>query len=310
MANYSIQDKVIKILKLGRFFFVFGGFFLYSIGALFAVLNGAELDIIKFLTGYMILFLGHLSVSYSNDYFDFDADSIGEKTNVSGGSGILQLDPSLKETSKWIAVSLILCSIIIGTSFTLKYNYSPIFLCYIVFGNLLGWFYTAPPIRLSYRGLGEISTMLAIGFVVPGMGYYVMKGLIDLNYIIFSIPLLLYGIYFILSVEIPDMETDIISGKKNFVTKNGRALSLKLILLVTIISTSMYVIFQASELSDIGINFYMVALLSIVPLTFAALGLNNNTKEKSAEIAFNNLNALILFAVLTNIYFLVRLIGF
>jgi hypothetical protein len=54
----------------------------------------------------------------------------------------------------------------------------------------------------------------------------------------------------------------------------------------------------------------MVALLSIVPLTFAALGLNNNTKEKSAEIAFNNLNALILFAVLTNIYFLVRLIGF
>lgn len=308
MTNFSVQDKVINILKLGRFFFVFGGFFLYSLGALFAVLNGADLDIVKFFIGYVILFLGHLSVSYSNDYFDFDADGMGEKTNVSGGSGILHLDPSLKETSKWIAISLIAASLILGTAFTLKYNYSLLFLCYIAFGNLLGWFYTAPPIRLSYRGLGEISTMLAIGFVVPGMGYYVMKRGIDLNFIIFSIPLLLYGIYFILSVEIPDMKTDAISGKKNFVTKNGRGLSLKLIFLVTIFATYMYMIFQILELHDIAINFYMVALLSLVPLIFAALGLKHNYRENPAKIAFNNLNALILFAVLTNIYFLIRLI--
>lgn len=308
MADYSVQDKVIKILKLGRFFFVFGGFFLFSLGALFAVLNRAQLDLAKFLTGYVILFLGHLSVSYSNDYFDFDADTMGNKTNVSGGSGILQLDPSLKKTSKWIAISLILTSIILGTGFTYKYNYSLFFLLYVIFGNLLGWFYTAPPIRLSYRGLGEISTMLAIGFVVPGMGYYVMKGMIDVNFVIFSIPLLLYGIYFILSVELPDMETDAISGKNNFVTKNGRNLSLILIFLVTVISTLIYIIFQNFILIDKGINFYFVALLSIVPLLFAWLGLKYDSREKSAQIAFNNLNALILFAILTNIYFLTNII--
>jgi 1,4-dihydroxy-2-naphthoate octaprenyltransferase len=144
MNSFFIQDKIIIILKLGRFFFVFGGLFLFLVGALFAVLTGAELNIGKLIFGYLILFLGHLSVSYSNDYFDFEADKFGEKTNVSGGSGILQNDPSLRETSKWIAVSLITISIILGAVFTLHYNYSLIFLGYVIFGNLLGWFYTAP----------------------------------------------------------------------------------------------------------------------------------------------------------------------
>lgn len=309
MGYYSIHEKVINILKLGRFFFVMGGFFLFSVGALFAVLTGAQLEINKFLLGYLILFLGHLSVSYSNDYFDFDADKLGEKTNVSGGSGILQMDPSLRNISKLIAISLILISIILGFIFTINYNYPWIFLGYVIFGNLLGWFYTAPPIRLSYRGLGEISTMIAIGLIVPGMGYYVMKGLIDINYLLFTIPLLMYGIYFILSVEIPDMETDTVSGKKGFVTKNGRKLSLKIIFMTTLFATLAYIIFQMTDVFRLNVNFFVVSALSLIPLLFGTLGLNKESRVNSAKIAFNNLNALILFAVLVNVYFLIVTMG-
>jgi len=250
-----------------------------------------------------------MSVSYSNDYFDFEADKLGEKTNVSGGSGILQIDPSLRKISKWIAISLILISIILGFFFTIKYNYPWVFMGYVIFGNLLGWFYTAPPIRLSYRGLGEISTMLAIGFVVPGMGYYVMKGLIDTNYLLFTIPLLMYGIYFILSVEIPDMETDTLSGKKSFVTKNGRKLSLKMIFLVALFATAMYIVFQITNLFELNVNFFIVSVLSLIPLLFSTLALNKDSRAKSVKIAFINLNALILFAFLTNIYFLIITLG-
>ena len=309
MRYYSTQKKVINILKLGRFLFVIGGFFLFSVGALFAVLTGAKLEINKFLLGYLILFLGHLSVSYSNDYFDFDADKLGEKTNVSGGSGILQMNPSLRNISKLIAISLILISIILGFIFTIKYNYPWIFLGYVIFGNLLGWFYTAPPIRLSYRGLGEISTMIAIGLIVPGMGYYVMKGLIDINYLLFTIPLLMYGIYFILSVEIPDMETDTASGKKGFVTKNGRKISLKIIFLATLIATLAYIIFQITDVFELNVNFFVVSALSLIPLLFGILGLNKESRVNSAKIAFNNLNALIFFAVLVNVYFLIVTMG-
>ena len=289
--------------------FVMGGFFLYSVGALFGVLTGAELEINKFVIGYTILFLGHLSVSYSNDYFDFDADKLGERTNVSGGSGILQIDPSLRQTSKFLAISLIVISIILGFIFTINYKFSLLFLGYVVFGNLLGWFYTAPPIRLSYRGLGEISTMLAIGFVVPGMGYYVMKGAIDMNYLLFTIPLLMYGIYFILSVEMPDMETDTLSGKKGFVTKNGRKLSLKIIFLAALFATMIYIVFQITNLFELNVNFIIVSGISLIPLLFGSIGLNKNSRAKSVKIAFNNLNALILFAFLTNIYFLIITLG-
>lgn len=308
MKSFSIQNKIINILKLGRFFFVFGGLFLFLVGALFAVLMGAELNFGKLIFGYFILFLGHLSVSYSNDYFDFEADKFGEKTSVSGGSGILQSDPSLRKVSKWMAISLIMISIILGFIFTLYYKYSLVFLGYVIFGNLLGWFYTAPPLRLSYRGLGEISTMFAIGFVVPGMGYFVMRGFIDTSYLLFTIPLLMYGIYFILSVEIPDMETDTLSGKRSFVTKNGRNLSLKIIFLAALFSSISYSIFHIINLFELNINFLIIFVLSWIPLLFSLMGLNNDSKIKSVKIAFKNLNGLILFAFLTNIYFLIKII--
>jgi 1,4-dihydroxy-2-naphthoate octaprenyltransferase len=149
--------------------------------------------------------------------------------------------------------------------------------------------------------------MLAIGFVVPGMGYYVMKGLINTNYLLFTIPLLMYGIYFILSVEIPDMETDTLSGKKSFVTKNGRKLSLKMIFLAALFATVTYIVFQMTNLFELNVNFFMVSVLSLIPLLFSALALNKDSRAKSIKVAFINLNALILFAVLTNIYFLIRI---
>ena len=149
--------------------------------------------------------------------------------------------------------------------------------------------------------------MLAIGFVVPGMGYYVMKGLINTNYLLSTIPLLMYGIYFILSVEIPDMETDTLSGKKSFVTKNGRKLSLKMIFLAALFATVTYIVFQMTNLFELNVNFFMVSVLSLIPLLFSALALNKDSRAKSIKVAFINLNALILFAVLTNIYFLIRI---
>ena len=51
----------------------------------------------------------------------------------------------------------------------------------ILSGNLLGWYYSAPPLKLSYRGFSEIATVLT-GFIVPGVGYVVLMGNIDLYF--------------------------------------------------------------------------------------------------------------------------------
>jgi 1,4-dihydroxy-2-naphthoate octaprenyltransferase len=40
----------------------------------------------------------------------------------------------------------------------------------------VGWFYTAPPLKLSYRGLSELSALLAVSVFISGMGYFVASG--------------------------------------------------------------------------------------------------------------------------------------
>src|SRR5690606_16511018 len=80
---------LIKIIKLGRPQFVVGGFLLFCVGALLAVLFNAEFILSKFIFGYTILFTAHLALHYSNDYFDVNTDQYTSPTPISGGSGIL-----------------------------------------------------------------------------------------------------------------------------------------------------------------------------------------------------------------------------
>jgi 1,4-dihydroxy-2-naphthoate octaprenyltransferase len=88
-------------------------------------------------------------------------------------------------------------------------------------GNLLGWYYTAPPLKLSYRRLGELATMAAAGFIMPAAGYAAASGRLDAFFLQSSIPLLLYGLVFILSVEVPDIDEDTAGGKKTWAAALG-----------------------------------------------------------------------------------------
>ena len=63
---------------------------------------------VKFILGYMIVFIAQLSVSFSNDYFDIEADRFTKKTLFSGGSKVLVEHPELRRFSKWLAISLII----------------------------------------------------------------------------------------------------------------------------------------------------------------------------------------------------------
>jgi len=78
-----------ELIVLGRFHFVLGGLLLYTLGYLLAVSAGISFSMDLFLWGYAILFFAHLSVHYSNDFFDAKGDRISKPTLFSGGSGVL-----------------------------------------------------------------------------------------------------------------------------------------------------------------------------------------------------------------------------
>jgi 1,4-dihydroxy-2-naphthoate octaprenyltransferase len=292
MAN--INRTLVNIIKLG--------FSLYLLGALLAVASGAAFSIERFILGYIVLMTGHLSVHYSNDYFDYEVDSKTKAGTLSGGSGILPKHPELLPFAKWFGLTLAILSVALGVAFTLIFAFPLTYLGFALFGNLMSWYYTAPPVRLAYRGFGEIATMLAVGFLMPAIGDFSQFGMaFSPLFMVFLVPLLLYSLSFIINVEIPDMEGDIASGKRNFIARHGRATGFLVIGLLTVLTTAYLVVLS---IGHYPIDFRPALLFSIVPLLPALYGLikKPTARESAVTIVKINVGCFLLFILLMDAY--------
>ena len=304
------MNKRLKlIIELGRLRFLFGGFFLYTLGVLLAIVSGTSFSVIYFVFGYAIMLPAHLSLSYSNNYFDIEVDKFNKPISISGGSKILIENPELVSLCKKIAISLIFLSVLLACIFIFLFSYPLTYLFFIIFGNLLGWFYTAPPIKLAYRGFGEIANMINMGFLMPGIGYWTMSGSLDLFFFSFAIAFLLYGLNFIIIVETPDMEGDKKANKNTLVTKIGRKNSYKIII-ISLLMTSLYFLFITyMSFFNEYISYSIVYFLSLVPLIIAIYGWFKEpfSKDIAVKTAQINMYTLIFFILTINIYLVIIL---
>lgn len=96
-----------RLLRVARPQFLITGLFLFVFGDSWAILLGAPFSLSRIILGYLVLLPAHLSISYSNDYFDVEVDQHGKPTFFSGGSGVLVNHPGLRKPAKWVAVVLI-----------------------------------------------------------------------------------------------------------------------------------------------------------------------------------------------------------
>jgi 1,4-dihydroxy-2-naphthoate octaprenyltransferase len=295
---------MIKLLRLARPQFLIASLVLFTMGAAWAIILGAEPGFWKLFWGYLIVFCAQLSVSFSNDYFDSETDGFGDPSLFAGGSGILVRNPELKVPARRAAVALILLSLALGILFTIYYEYPRWFFGLILIGNLLGWFYAAPPLSLSYRGLGEISTSLAAGAFLPGMGYLAATGTLDGNGLVIMIPLLLIGLAFILSVEIPDIEADRLGGKKTWVVRWGRSFGFHVIGILLLAVAGYYFLVPTIAAEPLPVNFQILGFFSLLPLCAVCVGIVKRPEGKQESTAIVNIiiGAMIAFFVLTDTY--------
>lgn len=296
-------SALVQFIRLGRFRFLLAGFLPFLAGAFFALLRGADVTLAQFLLGYSAMACAHLSTNYSNDVFDADADRFGEVSPISGGSGVLVQEPSLKSYAKGFALGLMALSIAIGWIFLTIYSFPIYFLVFGVAGNLIGWYYTAPPIRLAYRGLGEVTNMITFGLLMPGSGYFVAMGTLDLPFFLFSIPFFLYGLVFITSVEMPDREGDIAGGKPTLIVRKGRLFGFGLIALAAFVASCTTVFFAFEGLFS-PLNFWPVVLISFIPLGIALWGFRHRCVERIPALRYVQANILgyLLFTGLVAMY--------
>jgi 1,4-dihydroxy-2-naphthoate polyprenyltransferase len=273
-----------KLLSLARPHFLIAGIILFLFGASWAILTGASFSLPRLIFGYLIVLTAHLSVSYSNDYFDVEVDRLSTPTLFSGGSGVLVNHPELRRHAKRIALALILCSLVLGILFLIIYSYPFWFLVYVLVANMLGWFYSAPPLSLAYRGLGELSTSVTAGLLLPGMGYLVMMGHLNGDAMIFVIPLMLYGLAFILAVEIPDEEFDRLGDKRTFVVRKGRSFGFILLGVSLLIATGYFFCFQWLSSRTYPLDFRLLGFLSLLPLGAGVMGMLKKPIERKKAI--------------------------
>lgn len=303
------MGQVAEVIKLGRFPFLGAGLILYAAGGLLAGVQTGQFSIERFIMGYAIVMPAHLSVSYSNDYYDFENDNPDAVTSYTGGSGVLQRHPELRGFARNFAVTLIMLSVSISVLYASVYG-NAIVVLLAVLGNLLGWFYSAPPIKLSYRGLGEIATSLT-GFIFPGMGYAVISGGLDTSLLLFSISLMLLQMVFIVNVEIPDLREDLEGGKRTLPVRIGVDGSRRIMVLSASAAALLFGLLEFSPRFAESINFLIMALLSLmvtVPCLHAFLS-GSDTRDDIVRKSEIVMNSLVAFGILNTLYLISIMAG-
>jgi 1,4-dihydroxy-2-naphthoate octaprenyltransferase len=300
-----MSASIVKMLRVARLQFLICGMALFAFGSLWAILLGAPISVSRILLGYLVLLPAHLSISYSNDYFDVDVDKNDKPTAFTGGSGVLVDHPGLRKPALWIGIILIFCSLAIGIAFQILYSFPIWFLGLVLLGNLLGWFYSAPPIRLAYRGLGELSMAISIGLLIPGFAFLVTSGQITQDGLLFIIPLTLYGLGFILNVEIPDMESDRLGNKRTWVARKGRRFGFTVIASSFLLATLFFLCFPWLTSRIYPVDFRILFILSLLPLAPGCIGLLRRPIEKRSATRIVNgiMVAIAAFCFLLDGYF-------
>lgn len=287
-----------------RLHIVVGGLLAFTVGALLGYANGGTFNPAVFAVCYATVFFGDLSTHFSNDYFDVKQDKMRQRKTAFSNRKILTEKPEMLSTTKKIAVTLLVVSLLIS-GLAVILQIAPLMLLLIMIGaNFLGWFYSAPPLRLVSKGLGEIAIALAVGFAIPTVGYLSSKGAIDGWFGIFVAPFILYAFMLAFSLEAPDIENDRLGDKKTLGATKGAKAVFSLVFFLALAAFLLFLYF-ALQTTESPVNLYVMTTFSAIPLTAGLLGLIQAFKEKNTQI-ISAINVVSLFTI--NLLFLGYLI--
>ena len=206
-------------ISLSRLTFLPGGLLACALGVAVARQEHHALSWAAYLQAQWLVTSFHLMTHYSNEYFDRESDRGAVRTPFSGGSGVLVAG----ELPASLALRAALASAASGTlavaTFIGHGNTTTALLGLAV--GALAWAYSAPPLRLLARGLGELTTSLVVGSLVPLLAYAAQTGAIDGVALAATLPSALSVFLMMIALEVPDLACDTASGKHNLLVRLG-----------------------------------------------------------------------------------------
>jgi len=233
------------------------------VGALIAFNRTGDLKVANLIFAELIALFVLIATAFGNDYADAETDRLNQSFNMfSGGSRVIP--EGLITTRQMLAATVIAAVLSVAFSivfiFYLKGHTFVLILNLI--GLLIGVGYSLPPVRINYRGFGELFVMLMYGPFSLFFGYAAQMGPeLDAKVLYLSGPLALAVFLMILITEIPDTETDRISGKKTIPSLFGEKAAFVVYALGVIgLYASMQLLYGKSAIGKIGIYGMLLSL--------------------------------------------------
>lgn len=202
-------------------------------------------------------------------------------------------------------VFLFSLSIVLGLVFTVLFSYPFTFFVFVVIANFVGWCYTAPPLKLVYRGFGEMITMLGAGFLIAGFGYFAVMKTIDVSFVLFSLPLLLFGFALSFYLEIPDRNVDLQGHKITLVVLKGERFGFVIGAVSLGLATLCFLLFGLFQVFAGAANFLLMAMFSVIPLILGIWGLREYIADQTKIMTsvFRATACIFVVYILIDVYF-------
>ena len=213
-----------SLIRLGRLKFLQYSPILYNLGAVVALLEGAEFRLLPWALGLGFVWLVHAGTHYCNEYYDLPADRLNRNPSPwTGGSRVLvngELDPKVS-----IQTSSVAFAFAAALALGLPSGYCQALAALII---LLSWGYSVPPIRLAWRGFGETTVIAVLNLGVPLLGCALLLGELPLLLWLTLLPLIPISFTRMLIMNMADADSDRAAGKRTLVVKLGMAMSSRL----------------------------------------------------------------------------------
>ena len=230
-VDVSLLSRVFGLILLSRAHFLMGGILFYALGAVVARADGAAPNLLVLGWGLVGVSAIQLLTHLLNEFFDADRDAmVTNRTLFSGGSGMI----GAGKLSKRVALTGATVCGLVGIAVALSIAWLPgweasagpafapeVALIYVI-AWVIGVGYSAPPLRLMTRGLGEGAAAFVVALLTPMAGFAVASGELSARVVWLGMPLMAASMAFMITVELPDYDVDLCTGKRNWVVRLGR----------------------------------------------------------------------------------------
>ena len=194
-------------------------------GSAWGVMVAGQFDLSAFILALLATVCVHAGANVLNDVGD-DSGGTDRRNDdriypYTGGSRFIQSGIMSASGMARLGVSLLAVAGIAGL--ILLVSKGPMVLWFGIAGILLAVLYSLGPVRLASIGLGELSVGIAFGVLPVTGAAWLQSGSLDLDVLLFSIPVSVWVTAILLINEVPDIAPDGATGKRTLPVRFGLA---------------------------------------------------------------------------------------